>query len=70
MQCLSGFELYSRQVPLISQFPQASVKWEAFDVKINFYFYANKTFFNKKRFALGLISKVRVFGLWNWPIQL
>ena len=29
-----------------------------------------KTFFNKKRFALGLISKVRVFGLWNWPIQL
>ena len=29
-----------------------------------------KTYFNKKRFALGLISKVRVFGLWNWPIQL
>ena len=28
-----------------------------------------KTYFNKKCFARGLISKVRVFGLWNWSIQ-
>ena len=35
-----------------------------------FIFMQIKTYFNKKRFALGLISKVRVFGLWNWPIQL
>lgn len=38
--------------------------------KLIFIFMQIKTYFNKKHFALGLISKVIVFGLWNWPIQL
>ena len=30
--------------------------------------HANKTHFHKKGCPLGLILKVRVFGIWQWPI--
>ena len=33
-----------------------------------FHSHANKTHFHKKRCALGLSLKVRVFGTWKWPI--
>ena len=34
-----------------------------------FYYYANKTHFHKKGFALGLVLRVRVFGTRKWPIE-
>ena len=33
-----------------------------------FHSHANKTHFLKKGCPLGLILKVRVFGIWKWPI--
>ena len=33
------------------------------------YFHANKTHFHMKSFALSLVLKVRVFGIWKWPIM-
>ena len=33
-----------------------------------FYYHANRTHFQKKGFALGLILRVRVFGTRKWPI--
>ena len=33
-----------------------------------FHSHANKTHFHKKGCALGLILKVRVFGIRQWPI--
>ena len=34
-----------------------------------FHSHANKTHFHKKGCALGLILKVRVFGIRQWPID-
>ena len=42
----------------------------AFDIEMIFHSQANKTHFDKKGFALGLILKVRVSGTRKWPIQL
>ena len=47
---------------------QNEVKCSAFDLEMNFHFHANKTHFHKKGGALGLISKVGVFGTQKWPI--
>ena len=38
---------------------------KAIDMKMFFYFYANKTHFHKKGFALSLVLKVRSFGTRN-----
>ena len=35
----------------------------------DFYYHANRTDFHKKGFALGLVLRVRVFGIWKWPIR-
>ena len=35
-----------------------------------FYYHANKTHFHKKRSALGLVLRVRVFGIRKWPIEI
>ena len=32
-----------------------------------FHSHTNKTHFHKKGCPLGLILKVRVFGIWQWP---
>ena len=47
---------------------QNEVRCSTFDMEIIFHFYANKTHFQKKGCALGLIFKVRVFGTRKWPI--
>ena len=36
-------------------------------MEMNFHSHANKTHFNKKGCALGLILKVKVFGTRKWP---
>ena len=36
---------------------------------MTFYYHANKTHFHKKGFALGLVLRVRVFGIRKWPIH-
>ena len=55
----------------ISKFLQApyqnEVKCSAFDVQMIFHSHANKTHFCKKGCPLGLILKVRVFGIRQWP---
>ena len=33
------------------------------------YSHANKTRFHNKGFAVSLVLKVRVFGIWKWPIK-
>ena len=44
---------------------QSEAKYEAIDVKMVFYFDADKmTHFHKRGFALSLVLKVRVF--WKW----
>ena len=48
---------------LKSQF-QREAKYEAIDLKMIFYFHANKTHCHKK----DLILKVRVFGTQKWPV--
>ena len=45
------------------------VKHSTFDMKMIFHSQANKTHFHKKGCALGLILKVRVFGIRKWPIR-
>ena len=40
---------------------------EAIDMKMIFYSHVDKTHFHKKRFALSLLLKVRVFGTREWP---
>ena len=47
---------------------QNEVRCSAFDVRMIFHSHANKTHFHKKRCALGLILKVRVFETRKWPI--
>ena len=47
---------------------QNEVKCQAFDMKMIFHSHANKTHFQKKGCALGLILKVRIFGTLKWPI--
>ena len=39
-----------------------------FLVKMILYYRANKTHFHKKRFALGLVLRVSVFGTRKWPV--
>ena len=46
---------------------QNEVKCSAFDMEMIFHSRANKTHFHKKGCALGLILKVRVFGIRKWP---
>ena len=45
------------------------VTHSTFDMKTIFHSQANKTHFHKKGCALGLILKVRVFGIRKWPIR-
>ena len=40
------------------------------DMKITFYSHANRTRFQRKGFALGLVLTGRVFGTQKWPIKL
>ena len=40
-------------------------KCEAIDMKMIFNYYANKTHFDNKGFALSLVLKVRFFGTWK-----
>ena len=47
---------------------QNEAKCEAIDVKMIFNYYANKTHFHNKGFALSLVLKVRFFGTRKWPI--
>ena len=49
---------------------QNEAKCEAIDMKMIFNYYANKTHFHNKGFALSLILKVRFFGTRKWPIVL
>ena len=48
---------------------QNEVKCSAFDMEMIFHSHANKTHFYKKGCALGLILKVRVFGIRKWSIR-
>ena len=48
---------------------QNEVKCSALVMEMIFHSHANKTHFQKKGCALGLILKVRVFGTRTWPIQ-
>ena len=55
---------------MLSSCPKLLLKSEAMhkavDMKIFFWnFYANKTHFHKKGFALSLVLKVRIFGTRN-----
>ena len=45
------------------------VKCSAFDVEMIFHSHANKLISHMKGCALGLILKVRVFGIRKWPIH-
>ena len=47
---------------------QNEVKCSAFDMKMVLNSHANKTHFYKKGCALGLMLKVRLFGIRKWPI--
>ena len=47
---------------------QNEAKCEAIDMKMIFNYYANKTHFHNKGFALSLVLKVRFFGTQKWPI--
>ena len=55
-----------------SEFPQPlyqnEVKSSAFKTGNDFRSHANKTYFRKKGFALGLILKVRDFGTRKWAV--
>ena len=48
---------------------QNEAKCEAIDMKMIFNYYANKTHFHNKGFALSLVLKVRFFGTRKWPIH-
>ena len=47
---------------------QSEAKWEIIDMKVVFYFHANKTHFHNQGFALSLVLKVIVFGTPKCPI--
>ena len=47
---------------------QNEVKCSAFDMEMVFHSHANKTHFHKEGCALGLMLKVRLFGIRKWPI--
>ena len=49
---------------------QNEAKCEAIDMKMIFNYYANKTHFHNKGFALSLVLKVRFFGTRKWPIEI
>ena len=49
---------------------QNEAKCEAIDMKMIFNYYANKTHFHNKGFALGLVLKVRFFGTQKRPITI
>ena len=49
---------------------QNESKCEAIDMKMMFNYYANKTHFHNKGFALSLVLKVRFFGTRKWPIKI
>ena len=55
------------RVPKKSHF-QNEAKCEAIEMKMIFNYYANKTHFHNKGFALSLVLKVRFFGTRKWPI--
>ena len=44
------------------------IKSSAFDMEMIFHSHANKTHFQKKVCALGLVLKVKVLGTGKWPI--
>ena len=44
---------------------QSEAKCRAIDMKMIFYFHANKTEFCNKDFVLSLVVKVRIFGIQN-----
>ena len=48
---------------------QNEAKCKAIDMKMIFNYYANKTHFHNKGFALSLVLKVRFFGTRKWPIE-
>ena len=48
---------------------QNEAKCEAIDMKMIFNYYANKTHFHNKGFALSVVLKVRFFGTRKWPIS-
>ena len=48
---------------------QNEAKCEAIDMEITFNYYANKTHFHNKGFALSLVLKLRFFGTRKWPIK-
>ena len=47
---------------------QNEAQCEAIDMKMIFNYYANKTHFHNKGFALSLVLKVRFFETRKWPI--
>ena len=47
----------------------SKAKCKAIDIKIFFYFHANKTHFYNKGFALRLLLRVRVSRTQEWPIE-
>ena len=49
---------------------QNEAKCEAIDMKMIFNYYANKTHFHNKGFALSLVLKARFFGTRKWSIKL
>ena len=55
----------SRPKPLF----QSEANFKAIEMKMIFYFHANKTHFHKTSFALCFILKVRVFGTLKWPTR-
>ena len=48
---------------------ESEAKYKAIDLKMILYSYANKTRFHKKRCALSLVLKARVFGTRKWIIR-
>ena len=46
-----------------------NAKCRAMDMKITFYSHANRTRFQRKRFAPRLVLTGRVFGTQKWPIN-
>ena len=72
--CFHGLYLYSESY-FNRPFPsskkshfQNETKCEAIDMKMIFNYYANRTHFHNKGFALSLVLKVRFFGTRKWPI--
>ena len=66
----SGVTVFNRPFPSSkkSHF-QNEAKCEAIDIEIILNYYANKTHFHNKGFALSLVLKVRFFETRKWPIM-